>query len=804
MLSDAKFMQPVYEADEPRIDFKAALRGVGDPMRRAAADFFDGFTGTPLAEGQHVAYQTGDTVEFTTPDGINRVGSLQRPTDNESWLVRIDEGATMTVPQEHLRPSMKTPRHAMRARVQAAMERTSDWVERRQPEVRGDQVILTVDVGSRRISEDEIMAYAAQRNLEALDMAREGNLLRIVASPRDDSMMSESEETKTSTTERGEEPGLHTEEIEGTGMPEGKPVWAKLARAGYKLGAVIDDGDLQTRFFTVPRRYIDEGRVTAVLSEAATPLSGHFELSGDSLRRFVYAAEGTVELPYSSGTGPESTREDYSTGLKDGDYVVKAEDQPEHHTSQRPFEEGAAADDATESASENAGQENASGTDSKAQDYYKDYYGDYGAQLVKSIPLSRRANYNRMFRRYAGRRPTREEARGLLAVLASRDVEGFVRNAQQVPARDIVQTLMGAAANDDALSRKLDRAVIKVLSNDPQKVLRQIDETAYPRALYVALQGPGARGLIRDYRNVMDDKGGLPDPDWGTPEMFDSEEVIARNYLKWKLPNFDDMSSGAQAAEIQDALEDPDAELAARLDRSQRGNNVVLPPERRRRPSEPASVGEEDILESRPAPGPGSASDFDIDVDSNPVFNPPVGDDEDFSPNDTHNPARDEDELPYPEYVEGDRWLGVAPGAEQDYKRAPDDAKPWIDRGTRHDRPAARKAQMNKQKPLGHQVRPKLDQVSSQGKYLCLRLVWDPDECEGMSDGNVRNNIITWVKALATLKEQYPDLGTIGKPRFKTFDPDVGLAELMIRSSTGDQYPIETFEVEGRDNETQA
>ena len=71
-----------------------------------------------------------------------------------------------------------------------------------------------------------------------------------------------------------------------------------------------------------------------------------------------------------------------------------------------------------------------------------------------------------------------------------------------------------------------------------------------------------------------------------------------------------------------------------------------------------------------------------------------------------------------------------------------------------------------------------------------------------MTDAGTRHNIISWLKGLATLKEEYPNLGFLGKPRFKSFDPDAGLAEIMVRSSEGNSFPIETHEVEATDNET--
>ena len=79
-LSDAKFLTTEPVAEEPRPNFKQALAGVGDKFRRDAGDYFLGFTGTPLAEGQTEPWAVGDIVEYETPDGVRRCGQLLRPS----------------------------------------------------------------------------------------------------------------------------------------------------------------------------------------------------------------------------------------------------------------------------------------------------------------------------------------------------------------------------------------------------------------------------------------------------------------------------------------------------------------------------------------------------------------------------------------------------------------------------------------------------------------------------------------------------------------------------------------------------
>ena len=661
MLSDAKFLTPIPVADEPRPDFKRALAGVGDPLRRRDADFVMGFTGVPFAKGQDEPFKVGDVVEYTTPDGVRRIGSLMRPHSETEWAVRVDDTTVHVVPQFELLPSLATPRHARRAELKEALGRTAGWKPRRQPERRADgTTMLTLDVGNSRVSEDQVLAYTAAQGLEAVDMSREGPLLRIVA--LDLPLVSPSDPS------RGNRPGLDGESVEGTGFPEGKEVWADLEDQGYEFGAPVDDGDFITRAFTLPHRYLTPaGQVTATLSPDATPIAGYFEydMHKDQMRRFVYTAEGTVEAPYSSGAGPLSTRKDYPGGLEDGDYVVKASDEV-------------------------------------TDEYYKDYYGPYGEQLTREI-----------------------------------------KQAQAVPVKDIINGLMGAAAEDSALRGQLHNIVLSTLKrNDPARTLNKIDETIYPRLLHAALQGAEQqRKLLRLYRQYA--MTPEQEPDLGSPELFAKPqpptEDDARRYLMEHAEVFPQLAPAAQQQLIDRLLQNPPEDLVGK---APEGAQVILPQERKRR-----------------APGKGSGQKERM-------------------------------------------TKGRQPQPEPQPQPQPQQAPPDASRQAQLDKTPA--GLHNRQPPLGFQVRPRLEQVSAQDGYLCIKMTWDPEDCRGMSDGNIRQNVITWIKGIATLKEQYPDFGTLGKPRFKFFDPEAGLAELMVRSSEGRAFPIETFEVGGRDNTTDA
>lgn len=98
---------------------------------------------------------------------------------------------------------------------------------------------------------------------------------------------------------------------------------------------------------------------------------------------------------------------------------------------------------------------------------------------------------------------------------------------------------------------------------------------------------------------------------------------------------------------------------------------------------------------------------------------------------------------------------------------------------------------------------PRIEQLTADGSYMHVTIVWDPEGATGMSPGNVRQTLITFVKGEASKKE-YKDLGTIGKPRFKSFDPSAGMAELLVRSSEGVNQPQRVVDSDGKDHDASA
>lgn len=713
-LSDDRFLFPSEPEEKPRLDFRAALRGVGDPMRRDGYHFFDDFAGVPVSATRD-PFRVGDTVEYVTPDEIRRVGTLLRPHDEQNWLVQIDDGLQHIVPQSELQPSARTPRHARRAQAQVALQNTSSWKMRRQPESQSDgTVLLTLDVGYGRIVEAEVDAFVRAAGYEPCDVSRAGNLLRVIAQDLPQPSPSEPD--------RGAEPGLHREEMEGTGMPEGKQVWSALEAAGFELGAMVDDGATITRSFTVPHKYLTpSGRVTARLADDCSPVSGHFEFSpaDGGLRRFVYTAEGTVEVPYSSGTGPLSVRKDYSDGFTDGDYVVKAESEAE-----RQMDVAQAKGDITTEAA-----------DKKTKKYYRNYYGPYGDKLTSDVSR-RNSELADAFRMTANRAPTPDEMSAIRAICTA-GVSAWLspRVAQQVSARDVVKTLLDAASASPATKSQLDRIVLKQIGSDPQAFLGRVDPSIYPRILYNEVTGgESQRQLFKIYRQNQDRRP----QNFGDVEDFQDVGQSVPGAAPASSPGPSTSTPGL-GKRVRDTVQNMGDVVKSRIPGTQQHQDRLM------------REVEED--------------DFQDEMARSQVF-----------PTSRRRPAPRSDTV---------RDSSLRTSARAATAPAPAGIH-------------------NRQKPMGSQVRPKLDRITAQGQYLCIDLVWDPEECRGMSEGNIRHNVITWMKGLATLKEDHPDLGTIGKVKFKLFDPDVGLARLLVRSSEGRSFPQEWFAVEGRDNDTRA
>lgn len=348
MLNDDRFLRHAAapEAEEPRIDWKRALKGAGDPFRRQAQDFWQAFEGVPLAPGQD-SFEVGQRVAYRVPSGGEYVGTLSRPAEEPGhWVVAVDDGVSHIVPQTEMYPTDRKSAAEHRAALKSAARRTNDWYEVRSPSDCGDGTqTLLLDIGMSRAAASDLESYVAiHHNAELLDADIKGRRAKLLIRALDLPQHSPSEPTT------GQEPGIETETMEGTGGPV-PDMTSRAAR-------LFNDPHVAVG----PTRYDEAGAHTDVRSnEVSYTLTdapgGRLSVVAHTLAGEVpcrVTKQGQVEPPYSSGQGPLSVNEDHPDSAEDGDYVVKAK------------------------------------TDKKTRDYWRDYYKqtktDYGEKLTREVP----------------------------------------------------------------------------------------------------------------------------------------------------------------------------------------------------------------------------------------------------------------------------------------------------------------------------------------------------------------------------------------------------------------------------------
>lgn len=71
---------------------------------------------------------------------------------------------------------------------------------------------------------------------------------------------------------------------------------------------------------------------------------------------------------------------------------------------------------------------------------------------------------------------------------------------------------------------------------------------------------------------------------------------------------------------------------------------------------------------------------------------------------------------------------------------------------------------------------------SSDNGYIYMDISWDPDVMINMSDQNIQQSLISYVKGLESTKE-FHDFGVMGRVRIMEFDKDAGVAKIKVRCS---------------------
>ncbi|MGW8179798.1 MAG: hypothetical protein ACWGQW_13720, partial [bacterium] len=71
---------------------------------------------------------------------------------------------------------------------------------------------------------------------------------------------------------------------------------------------------------------------------------------------------------------------------------------------------------------------------------------------------------------------------------------------------------------------------------------------------------------------------------------------------------------------------------------------------------------------------------------------------------------------------------------------------------------------------------------SKDNGYIYMDVSWDPDVMVDMSDQNIQQSLISYVKGLESTKE-FHDFGVMGRVRIMEFDKDAGVAQIKVRCS---------------------
>lgn len=72
--------------------------------------------------------------------------------------------------------------------------------------------------------------------------------------------------------------------------------------------------------------------------------------------------------------------------------------------------------------------------------------------------------------------------------------------------------------------------------------------------------------------------------------------------------------------------------------------------------------------------------------------------------------------------------------------------------------------------------------ASADNGYIFMDIAWDPEVMVDMSDQNIQQSLISYVKGLESTKE-FHDFGVMGRVRIIDFDKDAGVGRVKVRCS---------------------
>lgn len=780
-LRDDAFLKSEPAKPVNRRDFDK-LRGIGLREKRASDDFV-------LSFGEDDApkrpFSAGDVVEFDTPDGIHRNGSLLRK-EADHWLVEVDENSYNLVPESYLTHSDEPDRKAKRAALRQVLANTTKWRERELPqELNEHDFRLTIDYGSvgKMPSNDELCAYVqdkyAARVLDA-EPVRAG-VVRVIATKSPHESPPENDE-----------PGLETEEIEGTGkISYALETMRLIANANphvdFVPGTISEDEKSVSAAFSLETSNGDKlylspnGNVTPDSSmEGAVPAVGYVTYDGQRVEAGLHGAKGETALtnygftvdanvkpPYSSGTGPQGTRFD------DKEIPVKAE---EH---------------------EAAGQ----GEGWYTKDQYEQEKARYDLSLQEQSDEHERAKRRRQLQQQHKQElqekgqpqdwmtAEKQAAYGNVVFVQGEDYDrmmeelgpdaGMQEIAQYLSQWDIgkyydVRPESSAGGNDDieivespnagrylvSHNRDLGYAGLEVILPDDDKDSETIAEPGEVTAADKEAVDDTAKEYYKNYYGDYGDK--LVD-DIKSAWISENDREPTKEELSATMKV---LKEGSQMVRITAATM-PRAEFIDDLSELARNSEVVR-------------YQLNKMMAGYIASNPGILQAADettfqkllTGMHDEPRFKNKLK--RIHSINEKQLPSRD----PQPE----------PSGLELDEPRAQPQQQP----GYADDLKLAHNLQPAKGSPGA--MCPRVERISGDAGYLHITLVWDPDCCEGMSSANIRQNLISHVKGMES-KKDFHDFGHLGRVRFTQFDCDIGLAEIKVRSSDSDSAPLRTHEV---------
>lgn len=295
---------------------------------------------------------------------------------------------------------------------------------------------------------------------------------------------------------------------------------------------------------------------------------------------------------------------------------------------------------------------------------------------------------------------------------------------------DLTKALVSKAESDVKLKKQLDRLIIQELKRDPS-ALQKLDDTIYARLIYGFL--PGNRKLQEIAFRSLDRKF---ERNYGNPSMFMKDKPKA---------------------------EPPTAEPA------QAPAPVVEPEQTFKRL--PQNWGPKPKAE--PVPQPGVPKNWAPKV-TEPVIAPTPPEPKAKKPKATpKSKAKPVESQPTPKPVETPK------------------AKPR--KSPARDMLNLSQNLKNKKGSLGDVPNFEMHLPTAQGGYLRIPVSWDASETSDWSDLNLKNALITFVKAKATHR-QWRNLGNIGPVKFPVIDKDSGYAEALVASENAANFPQEVVE----------